>query len=348
MAIYYLVADYLVPVYIEHEGTMSFTNRSQAERREYYRERGLSLPQNYTIARLAPRTSVRVVFFDIDNGLFLIKAPNQATAYRVLRALDGFFFLTMGETPRHDRSLPKLYELRRVPNANWAQERILQELRERNFEIGPADVFDLYSGRVVLQHDMRLLAPAIETIYPNERLLEALCHLGHSRFLFYGFMVGSYYHCHYKYDRREMSYHLMQKKYLENRERYELSFISAFKGIERLLNVNQIKKHEIDQKLRRLEIAEILPETKYRRWHETFLGYPRHVTYSDLITHFLRIRNTVAAHANPSPPKRFLISEDSLIEVQLFLAELCSKVLGKIKQRDLPRGVIQPLSRHDL
>ncbi|HUT46168.1 MAG TPA: hypothetical protein VMX36_07760 [Sedimentisphaerales bacterium] len=348
MAIYYLVADYLVPVYIEHEGTISVTNRSPAERREYYRERGLSLPQNYTIARLAPRTSVSVVFFDIDNGLFLIKATNQPTAYRVLRALDGFFFLTIGETPRPDRSLHKLSELRRVPNANWTRERLVQELRERNFEISPTDVFDLYSGRVVQQHEMRLLAPAIEAIYPNERLLEALCHLGHSRFLFYGFMVGSYYHCHYKHDRRAMSYHLMQKKYLENRERYELSFVSAFKGIERLLNVNQKKKHEIDQKLRRLEIADILPETKYQRWHETFLGYPKNVTYSALIKHFLCIRNAVAAHSNPSPPKRFLISEDSLIEIQLFLAELCSKVLGEIRPRDLPRGVIQPFSRRDL
>lgn len=348
MAIYYLVADYLVPMYIEHEGTMALTNCKPDERREYYTERGLNLPKNYTIARLAPRTSVRVVFFDIDHGLFLITASNQSTAYRVLRALAGFFYLTIGEAPCSDRSLPKLSELQRMPNANWTREKLVEELRERSSEIGPTSVYDLYSGRVVPQHEMRLLGPGIEAIYPNAHLVEALCHLGHSRYLFYGFMEGSYYYCHYKHDRTALSHHQMQKKYFENRERYELSFISAFKGIERLLKVGQIKKREIDLKLRALDTPDILPETKYRRWHETFLGHKRFITYSAIVKHFLDIRNVVAAHANPSPPEQFLISEDSLIEIQLFLLELCSKVIGDIKPRDLSRGVIQPLSRRDL
>ena len=348
MAIYYLVADYLVPVYLEHEGTMALTDCKPDERREYYRERGLNLPKNYTIARLASNTSVRVVFFDIDHGLFLIAAPNQPTAYRVLRALDGFFYLTIGDAPCSDRSLPKLSELKRMPNSNWTRDKLVEELRERSSEIGPTSVYDLYSGRVVPQHEMRLLGPSIEAICPNIHLVEALCHLGHSRYLFYGYMVGSYYHCHYKHERTALSHRQMQKKYLENRERYELSFVAAFKGIERLLKVGQIRKNDIDVNLRELGTPDILPETKYRRWHETFSGHNKYISYSDLVKHYLDIRNAVAAHANPSPPDRFLISEDSLIEIQLFLLELCSKVLGDIKPKALPRGVIQPLSRGDL
>jgi len=345
MATYYLVADYLVPVYIENEGSLGLTSCKPDERREYFSERGLKLPKNYTISRLAPKISVRVVFFEIDHGLFLIEAPNQSTAYRVLRALDGFFYLANGEAPSSDRSIPKLNELKRMPNCNWTREKLIEELRERNIEISPTNVYELHSGWVVPQHDMRLLGPGIEAIYPNVHLVEALSHLGHSRYLFYGYMVGSYYHCHYKHDRSVQSRHQMHKKYFENRERYELSFVSAFKGIERILRIGQIKKHEITDRLTSLGILDIKPETMYRRWHETFSGHKKDISYSDIIKHFLDIRNAVAAHANPSPPDHFHISEDSLIEVQLFLSELCTSVLGDIMPRELPHGVVQPLLR---
>jgi len=345
MATYYLVADYLIPVYIENEGSLGLTNCKTDERRAYFVKRGLKLPKNYTIARLAPKTSVRVVFFEIDHGLFLIEAPNQPTAYRVLRALDGFFYLTKGDVPSLDRSIPKLNELKRMPNSNWTRDKLIEELRERNIEISPTNVYDFHSGWVVPQYNMRLLGPGIEAIYPNVHLLEALSHLGHSRYLFYGYMVGSYYHCNYKHERNELLRHQMQKRYFENRERYELSFVSAFKGIERILKVGQIRRHEIGDRLTGLGIPDIQPETMYRRWHETFSGHKKNISYSDIIKHFLDIRNAVAAHANPSPPDRFLISEDSLMEVQLFLSELCNSVLGDIKPRELPHGVVQTLSR---
>lgn len=345
MATYYLVTDYLIPVYIEHEGSLGITNCKPDERRQYFAEQGLKLPKNYIIARLAPKTSVRVVFFEIDHGLFLIEAPNQPTAYRVLRALDGFFYLYNGEAPSLDRSIPKLNELKRMPNSNWTRDKLIEELRERNTEISPTNVYEFHSGWVVPQYDIRLLGPGLEAIYPNVYLVEALSHLGYSRYLFYGYMVGSYYHCHYKHDRSELSHHQMQKKYFENRERYELSFVSAFKGIERILKVGQIRKHEINDRLVDLGIPDIRPETTYRRWHETFSGLKKDISYSDIIEHFLDIRNVVAAHANPSPPDHFLISEDSLIEVQLFLSELCQRVLGNIEPRKLPKGVVQPFSR---
>lgn len=334
---YYLVADYLVPVFIEHQGTLHISNGcSFDEKKRFYLERGLSLPRNYTIARLENRTKVRVVFFDVDNGLFLIKAPNQRIAYEVIRSLDGFFFLVVGDTPRHDRSLPKLSELYKVPQSTWTREQLLEELRQRDWQIGPTDILDFSSSRVVQEHHMRLLGPSVELIYSNPRLNESLHHLGHSRFLFYGFMVGSYYQCHYQVDRQTMSRHLMQKQYFENRERYELAFLSAFKGIERFLNVNQIKRTNIDKALVKLQMSEVRPDTKYRRWHEIFSGYPRYIQYNDLIAHFLNIRNVVAAHANPSPPSDFMISEDSLMEIQLFLSQLCGKALGEIQPRKLP------------
>ena len=97
---YYLVADYLVPVFIEHQGTVHISNGySFDEKKRFYLERGLSLPRNYTIARLENRTKVWVVFFDVDNGLFLIKAPILTTI-----ALGGNIILPLWAGSRRDRT----------------------------------------------------------------------------------------------------------------------------------------------------------------------------------------------------------------------------------------------------
>lgn len=90
-----------------------------------------------------------------------------------------------------------------------------------------------------------------------------------------------------------------------------------------------------------LGYQEIRPQTRYRRAYEAFSGYSKYVSFSDLISHFLEIRNAVAAHTNPSLPPRFLISQDSIFEIQLFLEELSSKPLGSIKPCGLSRHVVQ-------
>lgn len=344
MNMYYLVSDYSVPVYIDYQGTFHINNLvSFNEKRRYYIKQGRNLPSNYTIAILDNHTQVRVVFYNVDNGLFLIKAGNQRTAYEVFRALDGFFFLFKGGAPNYDRCIPKLTEICKVPHYDWDIDRLFKELSQRNMEIMQTDVYNLRSSPFIQAYEMQLLGPYVERIYSDRRFNEALHHLGHSRFLYYGFMVGSYYNCHYRHDRQNMSKHLIQKQYYENRERFELAFLSAFRGIERFLNVNQIKDPDIDRSLVKLQIANIKPDTNYHRRHEIFSGRRRDVTYRDIISQFLKIRNTVAAHANPSPPSDFIISEDSVMEIQLFLSELCSKGLGQIQPRQLPTGAILPL-----
>jgi len=344
MSIYYLVSDYSVPVYIDYQGTSYINNIvSFDEKRRYYIKQRRNLPSNYTIARFDKHTYIRVVFYNVDNGLFLIKAGNQRIAYEVVRALDGYFFLVTGGTPNYDRCLPKLIEIYKVPQSDWNIDRLFKELSQMNMEMMKTDVYKLRSSPFIQAHEMQLLAPCVERIYSDRRLNEALYHLGYSRFLCYGFMVGSYYNCHYRHDRQSMSKHLIQKQYFENRERYELAFLSAFRGIEGFLNVNQIKRPDIDRSLLKLQTANIKPDTKYHRRHEIFSGSCRDVTYHDIIDHFLEIRNTVAAHANPSPPSDLIISEDSVMEIQLLLSELCSKGLGQIQPRQLPHRAVLPL-----
>jgi hypothetical protein len=349
MAIYYLASEHLIPAYTRcdgMEGMDMLSNGLFEERREYYLDRGMSLPANYRIANLDGKTSIHVVFFDVDHGHFLIKTSRQANAYAALRALDAFFFLASGNAPDLDRMVPRLLELDHVPTTTWKCEDVQREVSSRN-DLPDATIRSwLYSGgrRCIPQDEMRLLGPYVEAIYKNRSLAEALNHLGHSRFLFNGYMVGSYYQCHYRHDRSHASAHDMRNAYFENRERYELAFVSAFKGLERFLSLNQIKKNNVERAVIDLRSQHIQPTTTYQRRHEVFSGHPKKIPYLDLIMHFLDIRNTVAAHANPSPPKKFWISEDNLMEIQLFLKELCSKRLDEVQPRELPKRAVLDFS----
>jgi hypothetical protein len=161
-----------------------------------------------------------------------------------------------------------------------------------------------------------------------------------SRFLFCGFMVGSYYGCHYVNDRRAVPGWEIEKRYFESRYRYETAFIAAFKGIERLFGVNQIKKSNLETVLETRRTFGIAPETRYTRYHEIFSGHEKHLTYSDLLAHFLDLRNIVAAHGNRNPPECAKLIEDNVFEIQLFLQELLSKAIYARKQEGQAAGAL--------
>jgi hypothetical protein len=234
MATYYLASEHLVPAYVRHEGTLTIHEGSFKEWRRFYLDSGISPPANYRIASLDDKTSIHVVFFDVDRGHFLIKASRQANAYAALRTLDAFFFPASGDAPDLGRMVPRLLELDHVPTATWKCEDVQREDNSRN-ELPDVTIRSwLHSGqgRFIQQDEMCLLGPYVEAMYKDRSLTEALNHLGHSRFLFNGFMVGSYYQCHYRHDRCDASRREMRRRYFENRERYELAFVSAFKGLE--------------------------------------------------------------------------------------------------------------------
>jgi hypothetical protein len=152
-------------------------------------------------------------------------------------------------------------------------------------------------------------------------------HFRESRQLFAGFMVGSYYHSHYRHDRREAPRWLMQKRYFEQRARYELAFVAAFKAIESFFGVTMLRRNNLERAFAHLPFPVISPWKIYRRRHEIFSRFPAQVAYRDLILHFLDLRNAVAAHANLAPPPRFVLSEDNLFEIQLFVTSLIGDAL---------------------
>ncbi len=339
MANYYLVSERIVPPFTAGGGSIPLQQEfaTSAKRREFIESHCKNPPQNYRIAKLDEKASIYVVFIDVNYGKFLIKAPNQEHAYSVFRTLEGFFSLFTGDPPDLYKTLPKLIELCHVPNTNWTPSRLYQEVKDDFIRMDDGEMAELSSGRYVDQREMSFLGPYVEAIYADAPLAEALNHLGLSRNLFYGNMTGSYYSSHYRHDRVNLSRHEMRKRFLEFRERYELAFLAAFKAIERFLNVNQIQRKNIQNLLRERNI----PHSKvYKRFHEIFSGHKELIGFEELISHFLDLRNTVAAHANRKPPDHLLLSEDTLYEIQMFVVELCSESLGDIDERELPKAAI--------
>jgi len=157
-----------------------------------------------------------------------------------------------------------------------------------------------------------------------------MTHLNQSLALFFGFMASSYYSSHYMHERKMLSHWDLKKHYFEQRARFEVAFLAAFKAIERFLQDNDLRKGTVSRALTRLRYKDIKPDTKYVRWFEIYSGYPRRSTYCEMIKHFLEMRNVVAAHGNRNPPRRFFISQDNLYEIQAFVAEMFCKAIDAV------------------
>jgi len=103
-------------------------------------------------------------------------------------------------------------------------------------------------------------------------------------------------------------------------------FVAAFKGVERFFGVNQIRGNKIRNIFNYPNLESIRPDTIYTRQHETFSRKKKNISYIEIIKHFMDLRNAVAAHANfIQPPRSFMITEDNLFEIHLFLQELIWK-----------------------
>ncbi|EIV99900.1 hypothetical protein [Thermoanaerobacter siderophilus] len=192
-------------------------------------------------------------------------------------------------------------------------------------DISMANLKSIDTGVELTKESLEDLKNFISRIYLNDDLCESLNHLLESRFLFNCFMTNSYYEYHYKYDRTEMPEWLKEKMFYENRYRYQTAFVSAFKGIESFFRVNDFRKHEIEKLFNNIDYNDISFDTVYKRRFEIFSGETEEVRYGELLVHFLKLRNAVAAHHNKKPP--VIITEDNICEIQNFLVELISKAL---------------------
>lgn len=328
MRTYYLLLGYLIPVYVSHGGYYRLrTDIPEHDKREYYGSVNVSLPRNYTLLKV-DGLELKVVYYNVDEGRLLIKAPSRREAYSVANAIRGLLGNVEGLFPDDRSDTFYLQELTKVPQPNWSTEDVIKSLKaDLTYTLDMFLEGELTKGYVVDRDTLINLVKYLPLVIQDKHLRESLDHLLESRFLVCGFMTGSYYTCHYKADRFAKSHSELEKMYLENCHRYESAFVAAFKGIECYFRVNQIKEDRIDRLFRNIKYDGVTFNSTYKRHFEIFAGLRENTSYGELISHFLRIRNAVAAHGNRQPPKDLIVSEDSILEIQEFLSELISKTL---------------------
>ncbi len=260
----------------------------------------------------------------------MITAASRRRAYEIGEAVNGYFSVFLGYEQDLKRGGFWLHECRLVPRATWSEKVFVQNLLHLDRDSPDHETFELHAlqSGYGLQYDhIELLARYLPTLTQSARLIAALRHFVQSRHLFTGYMVGSYYYSHYRHERRESPRWLMEKRYYEDRAQYELGFVSAFKAIESFFGTQQLTKHTLSEAFRRLPFKAVTRDRPYRRRHETFSGFRARSTYGEMILHFLDVRNAVAAHANPSPPRHLTLSEDNLFEIQRFVTYLIGDAL---------------------
>lgn len=328
MSRYYLLTDYVIPIFAGGAIYSTPFSATREEKLGFYEEYShVPRPKTKVVLSLEPNVRLYVAYHDIDVGHFVIKADTRGRAYEIATLLRAFFSLYHGWQTEANASHFFLQELKRLPQPEWDTERMFKELREFNRSVSEIILYVLREGYYVAPGAYKSAPSFVKQLWNDTDMIETFSHLMESRFLFDGFMVGSYYILHYAPERKIIPLWVMEKRYFENRYRYETSFIAAFKAIERFFGVNQIKKNTVAATLNQKSHLGIREDTMYTRSYEIFSGHPRSITYKDLICHFLDLRNIVAAHGNKNPPKHAKLIEDNILEIQLFLMELLNKVV---------------------
>jgi hypothetical protein len=318
----YFVLNGLLPSPTEngpYVGTLP--SDSHRQRVRLYKKVGqILLPQGEKVFfndRTAGRLSVLV--FDLDRSLFLIKAASQRKAYSIANCFRAVLGIYTGNF-LIDHIFEFLVELDRPPRSGMNYQELVRTYKppQKDLEYVDTDTLrmELQSGPVIRHDQVKWCCGFMRKTIRNPNIAEALLHLEQSHYIISGFMTGSYYHFHYRWDRRFENKYLREKKYFESRTRYDLAFVSAFRSIESILGKTQIKRHEIKTSLSNLDsqYGTHFSTTKWVSHHEVFSRMSKFRPYEKVITHFLDLRNAVAAHANPKPP--FILNEDQLFEIQ--------------------------------
>ena len=64
---------------------------------------------------------------------------------------------------------------------------------------------------------------------------------------------------------------------------------------------------------------------RHRSWHEVFSTRKKWWGYVDIVACYLKLRNAVSAHGNPSPPH--IVMEDQVFEIQYLLQQMLTDIL---------------------
>ncbi len=319
----FLLTECSVPVLIEEGYSASMGNIREQERNvRLLAEQGLGLPANYTRWSGAD-SEVRVVFMAGSRGKLMVRALSLEAAHDLAHAIWGTLFLGRLHTRE---PAPLLLEITGEPDASWDFEKVISALKTRR-SLAPHLSPDLETGSGLSDLDLELLPYGLNAITSNPRLAAALRQLNLSRVLVPEFLEHD--------DFQLMTGDDLQADYLSHRAHYELAFLAAFKGVEAILGGSQLKKHSIASKFDQYRPGGVVASSAYQKRIEvTTVGDKQDV--GSVVSRFLDIRNAAAAHSNATPPETLRVTLDRVLELQLFLLELCRGVAGRFQETALP------------
>jgi hypothetical protein len=278
---------------------------------------------------------ISVFVHDIFDAHLLIVAPSQEKAYALASPFRSCAIVYFGCTP-FENGYEYLMELVSKPQPTQTTREISQLYRQIWLTRVDPDLLlpTLGSGERLFLDQIRQGCQFVQAILSCKRLALCLLHLERGHLLFAGFMTGSYYHHHYQRDREAVTKYVQRKKYLEERTRYDLAFLSCFRGVEALLGTANLKKHEIEKRVAEADrsFKTLFATTRWRSYHEVFSSRRRYWSIPELIGYYLDIRNAVAAHANPRPP--FPLGEDQVLEIQRLVEHMLYQAALESKAAD--------------
>lgn len=305
---------------------------TRQERIKRWQATGSPLPKEgkYVFLRQPGIGTLSVLVHDVYEALLMVSAYSQRKAYALASPFRSYANVYLGCAP-DDSPYEFLVELTRRPPMTATARDIARLHRQLWPSPRDPDLLSsaLRSGSGLRHPQIRSACKFVARISAVPQLIAALTHLDRSHSLFGGYMTSSYYYYHYRHDRRLESAYLREKKYLEDRTRYDLAFLSAFRALEALLGTSQIKDHEIGRRLLALDqkFATSFSSAHWKSYHEVFSSGRRQWRFEELIRHYLRVRNAVAAHANPNPP--FTLKEDQVLEVQSLVERMLYDAAGR-------------------
>lgn len=257
-------------------------------------------------------------------GRLLIRARSAPSACRLAIAVDAYFRLHL-DTYRHThKHLGLLHALVRQPTCGMSLED-LYSIRKPDFHLILYDwIAEIGSGMGVEESAVREMAGSLPLLLDHQNIVEAYQHLSASRQLFDGMVFSRSHLAELEDWESRLSISYRRRARMENRAVYELSFLAAFKALERFCGVNAIKECDLDCIVERISsmYPAITPRLKYS---SRFKGPNRSPSFRDLrsaLKWLLDIRNTTGAHANKKPPRNRQIDWNSVREIQLFTQHL--------------------------
>jgi hypothetical protein len=337
---YYVVNGYRVSAHapVEQDGVIKHVVFSPGEgltRRQSvrsYKELGIPLPElgESQFLRIPKLGRISVFVHGPYHAFLLLTAHSQRKAYLLGNALRAGLTCFQGITPS-DTRFPYLLELDFQPTPDMTRRDLVRGLAQSSFLEKISDsmlALELMDSVELNQTELKCACELARKALLRPLVLDALLHLEQSRKLVWGFMVGSYYDSHYSQDRQKLSRYQRERIYLENRFKYDSAFVSAFRGIECLLGRPSFKRRDIPDLLLSIDQSfnTCFARSRHRSFHEVFSSGRKWWRYEDLIGHYLRLRNSVSAHGNPSPPH--IVMEDQVIEIQYLLQSMILDILS--------------------